>query len=252
MKTRTLSVSPPVARYGLARILSKRGYCSRTQAEILVRAGRVRVGSRVITDPEEGFPLEVEEIWIDGQLLARPARRVLLLHKPRGLLVTRQDERGRPTIFTLLPQDGWFAPVGRLDQASSGLLLCSNDPAWAQQILDPAQHLEKTYHVQVRPPLSSVDRHSLAAGPTVEGVSYLPMKIRELRSGGRTQWLEFRLREGKNRQIRRLLASRDRQVLRLIRVAIGPVVLGDLPVGAWRWLEDTEIQALEGALAQRS
>jgi 23S rRNA pseudouridine2605 synthase len=167
-----------------------------------------------------------------------------MLHKPRTYLVTRCDDRGRPTIYDLLPVDDWLAPIGRLDQASSGLLLLSNDPAWGQQILDPERHLRKRYHVQIRPSLATERLAFLAAGPELAGVRYRPMEIRELRCGGKTQWLEFVLQEGKNRQIRRLLESQGCEVLRLIRVAIGPLLLGDLRAGQWRELTSEEINAL--------
>ena len=235
----------PDKRFGLARILSKRGFCSRTQAAEWIRAGRVSVDGRRVTDPEQGFPLDQEAIVVDGAVAVVPrSQKVLLLHKPRGYLVTRCDDRTRPTIYDLLPNGEWLAPVGRLDQASSGLLLLSNDPAWAQELLDPASHMPKRYHVQLRPPLSYEELDYLAAGPELDGVRYRPMEIAMLRCGGKTQWLEFVLREGKNRQIRRLLESLNREVLRLIRVAIGPVALGDVAVGQWRELTAAEISSL--------
>jgi len=235
----------PGKRFGLARILSKRGLCSRTQAAEWIRAGRVTVAGRCILDPEQGFPLDQDAIAVDG--VAAPLtsrRRVLLLHKPRGYLVTRHDQHGRRTIYDLLPDGDWLAPVGRLDQASSGLLLLSNDPTWAQTILDPERHVPKKYHVQVRPPLAAEQRAYLAAGVVLDGIRYRPVEIRELRCGGKTQWLEFVLQEGKNRQIRRLLESQGCEVLRLIRVAIGTLTLGDLAAGQWRELTPTEIDRL--------
>ncbi|MEL5847911.1 MAG: pseudouridine synthase [Candidatus Igneacidithiobacillus chanchocoensis] len=235
----------PGKRFGLARILSKRGFCSRTQAAEWIRAGRVSVAGRRILDPEQGFPLDQDAIAVDGVVAPLPPRRrVLVLHKPRGYLVTRQDQLARQTIYDLLPDGDWLAPVGRLDQASSGLLLLSNDPAWAQKILDPERHLPKKYHVQVRPPLTAEQRAYLATGVVLDGIRYRSMEIRELRCGGKTQWLEFVLHEGKNRQIRRLLESLGCEVLRLIRVAIGTLTLGDLAAGQWRELTPSEMISL--------
>ena len=145
-------------RHGLARVLSKRGLCSRTEGARWVEAGRVSVDGRVVRDPE--FPIRADgrqRITVDGQALDAPAQRIdLMLNKPRGLVTTARDERGRDTVYRCL--DGariddqplpWLAPVGRLDQASEGLLLMSNDPAWSAFITDPATGPEKTYHVQV-------------------------------------------------------------------------------------------------------
>ncbi|MHB0871884.1 MAG: pseudouridine synthase [Acidithiobacillus ferrooxidans] len=231
-------------RFGLARILSKVGLCSRTVAVEWIRAGRVEVDGRRILDPEARFPLSGPGIRIDGLDITASTRQVLLLHKPRGVLTTRQDERGRATVYDLLPGSPWLAPVGRLDQASSGLLLFSNDPHWAQRLLDPDQHVAKTYHVQIRPPLSTDTVVQLAADSVLDGEPCLPMQIRELRCGGKTQWLEFILQEGRNRQIRRLLAACDREVLRLIRVAVGNLPLGELRAGEWRWLHSGEEELL--------
>ncbi|WP_298171293.1 pseudouridine synthase [Acidithiobacillus sp.] len=229
-----------VPGFGLARILSKAGLCSRTVAAEWIRAGRVEVDGCQVRDPGTRFALSGSKICVDGIEVTASTRQVLLLHKPRGVITTRQDEKGRATVYDLLPKSPWLAPVGRLDQASSGLLLFSNDPHWAQQLLDPNQHVAKTYHVQIRPPLSASTAAQLAASPVLNGEPCLPMQIRELRCGGKTQWLEFILQEGRHRQIRRLLADGDTEVLRLIRVAVGNLPLGALRPGEWRWLRSDE------------
>ncbi|PKY10758.1 pseudouridine synthase [Acidithiobacillus marinus] len=232
--------------HGLARLLSKAGLCSRTVAAAWIRAGRVGVDGQKILDPEARFPSRHAQITVDGQPLLQPERQVLMLHKPRGVVSTRSDEKGRPTVYNLLPAEPWLAPVGRLDQASSGLLLFSNDPAWAQQLLDPQQHLVKTYHVQIRPPLAPEILQHMARHSVLDDRPCLPMQIRELRCGGKTQWLEFMLAEGRNRQIRRLLQAVDAEVLRLIRVSMGQLILGDLASGQWRWLQPDEEALLQG------
>ena len=225
-------------------MLSKRGLCSRSQAVVLVRAGRVRVDGRVVTDPE--FPTDVRtaRIAIEGQASAPAARLCIALNKPRGLVTTRADERGRPTVYDCLAGSDlpWLAPVGRLDQASEGLLLFTNDPAWAAVVTSAG--VSKRYHVQVAGVPDQATLAALRAGMDDAGERLHASGVELLRSGGRTAWLEFELHGGRNRQIRRMLATVGLPVKRLVRVAVGPLVLGDLPKGAWRRLSDDEIAAL--------
>jgi 23S rRNA pseudouridine2605 synthase len=209
-----------------------------------IRAGKVTVNGQIIYEPGARFSPQ-DQISVAGQHLQEQARKVLMLHKPRGVISTRADERGRPTVYDLLPSDHWLAPIGRLDQASSGLLLFSNDPEWAQILLNPDQHVSKTYHVQIRPPLPAEVLQHIARHSSLDGKPCLPMQIRELRCGGKTQWLEMVLQEGRNRQIRRLLQGADAEVLRLIRVAVGDLLLGSLTSGQWRWLSPDEERLLE-------
>jgi 23S rRNA pseudouridine2605 synthase len=233
-------------RHGVARVLSKRGLCSRTQAAAWVRDGRVAVNGRVVLDPEFPVRADVDRVDVDGRGIDAAERVCIALNKPRGLVTTARDERGRATVYDCLRDAGlpWLGPVGRLDQASEGLLLLSNDPAWAAAITDPARGPDKTYHVQVDgvPDAGALAR--LQAGRDVDGERLAAKSARLLRSGGRTAWLEIVLDEGRNRQIRRLLAAEGWTVRRLVRVAIGPVALGDLAKGAWRRLGDAEIAAL--------
>jgi 23S rRNA pseudouridine2605 synthase len=234
-------------------VLSKRGLCSRTQAARWIQEGRVRVDGRVVRDPE--FPIHgdgrqrilVDEAGVD----AAPERIYLMLNKPRGLVTTARDEQGRDTVYRCL--DGarlegrplpWLAPVGRLDKASEGLLLLCNDPAWAARITDPDHGPGKTYHVQVDTRPGPDLLAALQAGADCEGERLRAREVRVLREGERNAWLEIVLDEGRNRQIRRLLAAFDIGVLRLVRVAIGPLALGALAKGQWRELTDEEVRAL--------
>jgi 23S rRNA pseudouridine2605 synthase len=233
-------------RHGVARVISKLGMGSRTRAAEWVREGRVRVNGRVTLDPE--FPVRqgVDRIAIDGREAARAARVVLLLNKPRGLVTTTQDEKGRATVYSCfagadLP---WLAPVGRLDQASEGLLLFSNDPAWAARVTDPNSGPPKTYHVQIDRLPEATLLADLERGTAVDGEHLAVRSARSLRGGEKNAWLEIVLDEGRNRQIRRLLEAFDVSVLRLVRVAIGPLTLGELPKGRWRLLTETEIESL--------
>lgn len=240
-------------RHGLARVLSKQGICSRTEAARWVVAGRVSVDGRVVRDPE--FPVVAgrQRIAVDGRGLEEAAKRriYLMLNKPRGLVTTARDERGRDTVYRCLDGAtlrgealGWIAPVGRLDKASEGLLLFSNDPQWSARITDPATGPDKTYHVQVDAVPDEALIARLVEGVEAEGESLSAKAATLLRAGEKNAWLEIVLDEGRNRQIRRLLAAFDINVLRLVRVAIGGLQLGDLPKGQWRELSATEIAML--------
>jgi len=241
-----LTIRPSTPRHGLARVLSKAGLASRTQAAQWVREGRVSVGGRVVRDPEYPVREGVDAVAVDGKPLQGAERIYVLLNKPRGLVTTADDEHGRATVYDCFEGSGlpWLSPVGRLDQASEGLLLFCNDPAWAARVTDPEIGPDKTYHVQVT---GVPDQEALCAMQTgvLEGGEQLSAKAASvLRSGGKTAWLEIVLDEGRNRQIRRLLKALGFPVLRLIRVAIGGLVLGELAKGQWRHLDATELEGL--------
>jgi 23S rRNA pseudouridine2605 synthase len=211
-----------------------------------VRDGRVRVNQRVVRDAE--FPVRqgIDRIDIDGRQPAAAGRLVLMLNKPRGLVTTTRDEHGRDTVYACFAGSAlpWVAPVGRLDKASEGLLLFSNDPAWAAHITDPRSGPAKTYHVQIdRLPAADLLRQ-LEHGALLDGERLSARSVRCLRAGHRNAWLEIVLEEGRNRQIRRLLAAFEIAVLRVVRVAVGPLSLGKLPKGQWRILSEQEIEAL--------
>jgi 23S rRNA pseudouridine2605 synthase len=227
-------------------VLSKLGLCSRTQAAQWVTAGRVRVNGGVVHDPEHPVRQGLDRLDVDGVATTPAERIVVMLNKPRGLVTTSSDERGRATVYDCLAGAGlpWLAPVGRLDQASEGLLLFSNDPAWAAHITDPATGPTKTYHVQVDTLPDGALLAALARGTPVDGETLAVQSAQVLRAGQRNAWLEIVLDEGRNRQIRRLLAAFDISVLRLVRVAIGGLVLGDLPKGQWRSLLPDEVERL--------
>jgi 23S rRNA pseudouridine2605 synthase len=219
---------------------------SRTRAAEWVREGRVRVNGRVTLDPE--FPVRqgMDRIAVDGRETAPAARVVLMLNKPRGLVTTTQDEKGRATVYSCFADADlpWVAPVGRLDKASEGLLLFSNDPPWAARITDPESGPPKTYHVQINRLPESDLLAQIEQGAVVDGEPLAVRSVRTLRSGDKNAWLEIVLDEGRNRHIRRLLEAFDVSVLRLVRVAIGSLSLGTLAKGQWRMLEQKEIDSL--------
>ncbi|WP_349986806.1 pseudouridine synthase [Stenotrophomonas sp. WHRI 8082] len=237
-------------RHGLARVLSKAGVCSRTEAARWIAAGRVSVDGRVVHDPE--FPILAgrHHIKVDGQPLDAAPRIYLMLNKPRGLVTTAQDEQGRDTVYRCFDGAGlpWLAPVGRLDKASEGLLLFSNDPQWAAALMDPATGPEKTYHVQVDGIPDASMLAAFCAGIDDDGEFLAARAVQVLRTGEKTAWLEVVLEEGRNRHIRRLLAAFDLQVLRLVRTGIGGLVLGDLPKGQWRQLQQEDRRQLEAVV----
>jgi 23S rRNA pseudouridine2605 synthase len=243
--TRSATATGPdaVPRHGLARVLSKLGVCSRTQAQVLIGAGRVRVDGRIVRDPEAPTDARRARITVDARAIAAAEKAYLMLNKPRGHVTTASDERGRDTVYALLRDADlpWLAPVGRLDKASEGLLLFTNDSAWAARMTDPASHVDKTYHVQIDALPDAVLLQRLRAGIDDDGECLSAKSVRELRRGEKNAWLEIVLDEGRNRQIRRLLAAFDIQVLRLVRVAIGPLALGDLAKGKWRRLNSAEV-----------
>lgn len=197
-------------------------------------------------DPETPVHVDADRLQVDSQLVDREKMLYLVLNKPRGLVTTASDEQGRDTIYSCLKKDlPWLAPVGRLDKASEGLLLLTNDSEWGARIANPESRPSKTYHVQISTVADTALIATLEKGVRIEGTETLRAKNAEiLRHGERNSWLAIVLDERKNRQIRRMLEGLKIEVLRLIRVAIGPLELGNLPKGAYRALTRQEIDAL--------
>ena len=241
----------PRGTVSIARALSKLGFCSRAQGERLVDAGKVRVNGTLVRDRSARVTPERDLIEVDGGNVAHVEHVYLMLNKPRGLVTTANDPQGRETIYECLrgATVPFVAPVGRLDKASEGLLLLTNDSRWSSQLLDPASHVDKVYHVQVRgTDLTSVaDRVAAGIVERATGERLSVKSISLLRTGSRSgAWFEVVLDEGKNRQLRRIFAEVGVEVLRVVRIAIGPIRLGDLAKGAWRWLTADEAKALTG------
>ncbi|MCY7313961.1 MAG: rRNA pseudouridine synthase [Pseudoxanthomonas sp.] len=237
-----MMMTTPARRVGLARVLSKRGLCSRSQAAQWVADGRVTVDGRVVRDPEYPITGVQQQIAVQGADAQQGEHVYLMLNKPRGLVTTTRDEQGRDTVYRCLAgaRLPWVAPVGRLDKASEGLLLFSNDTEWAAGVTHPERGPDKTYHVQVDAIPDAAMLEMLVQGVEVEGEHLSAKSARLLRSGSRNAWLEIVLDEGRNRQIRRLLGAFNLGVLRLLRTAIGPVALGALAKGEYRRLTPIE------------
>jgi 23S rRNA pseudouridine2605 synthase len=210
----------------------------------------VRLSGSITRNPEARVRLGKDRIHVDGKLLDAAEKIYLVLNKPRGVVTTAADERGRDTVYSLRPANlEWISPVGRLDQASEGLLLFTNDSEWAARIADPASVLDKTYHVQISTVADDQFLRSLEHGVEVsKGEIFKAKRAAVLRSGKKHCWVEIVLDEGKNRQIRRMLDGLGIEVLRLVRVSIGPLKLGDLAKGAYRALRAEEKGALDSAL----
>jgi 23S rRNA pseudouridine2605 synthase len=244
----------PSKKVGLARALSKLGFCSRAQAAQLIRKGKVRVNGAIRRDPETPVHPGKDRIEIDGQRIAASEKIYLALHKPRGIVTTASDEKGRDTVYSLLSADlPWVAPVGRLDKASEGLLLLTNDSEWAARVTAPETHLDKTYHVQMGGIADAALLEALKNGIRTEEGETLRVKAASLlRQGERNSWLEILLDEGRNRHIRRMLEALGIEVLRLIRVAVGPLALGDLPKAAVRRVTAEEKLTLDRVMLQNA
>jgi 23S rRNA pseudouridine2605 synthase len=247
MPTNRQALSPN--RTGLARALSKLGFCSRSKARDLILLGRVRVNSKPVRDPERWVDLEKDRIEVDSQPVEAARKVYLMLNKPRGLVTSASDERQRATIYQCLEKERLpsLAPVGRLDMASEGLLLLTNDTAWANRITAPESHLAKVYHVQVNRLVDEPLVLQIERGRTVDGEFLAAQRVSVLRCGSRNSWLEVVLSEGKNRHIRRLLGAFEIEVSRLVRISIGPLALGQLAKGSFRYLSEQEVRALSVA-----
>ncbi len=207
------------------------------------------VNGTIQRDPERPVNWQRDRIEVEGRTTAAPAKIYLMLNKPRGVVTTASDEKGRKTVYAGLDRNlPWLGPVGRLDKASEGLLLLTNDTDWAARVLAPETHLDKTYHVQIATVANDDLLTALVRGMASEGKILRAKAARLLRSGGKKSWLEIVLDEGKNRQIRRMLAAHEIEVLRLVRVAIGPLQLGELSKGGSRLLTNEEKQGLDAAM----
>jgi 23S rRNA pseudouridine2605 synthase len=230
-------------RVPLNRALSKLGILSRAGATAAISAGRVRVNGRIVTDPAAVVIPERVRIEVDGELRRGAAWRTILLHKPRGVMTTRRDPAGRPTVFDLLGDaaEGLVA-VGRLDLATTGLLLLTTDTRLADWIADPRNRTPRVYVVSVRGHVGDAAVDRLVKGVSSRGETLAATEVSVRKASARESHLLVTLREGRNREVRRLFEAIGHEVTRLKRVRLGGLELGDLAPGKWREITRAEIR----------
>jgi 23S rRNA pseudouridine2605 synthase len=233
------------AQITLARALSKFGFASRSKAAVMIREGHVRVDGRVVRRDDHWLDPRTAVIEVDGTRLVAEEFRYLAMHKPAGCVTTRADERGRDTVYAFLPAGlPWMFPVGRLDKESSGLLLFTNDVRWGEMISGPTHRVPKTYVVTVDRALEEQDLEVMRRGMTLDdGTALQPVEARHKGGGGQT--VTIMLREGKNRQIRRMMVQLRYEVRALVRTAIGPITLKGLEPGQTRPVTRDERRSLQ-------
>jgi len=216
----------------IAKLLARAGVASRREVERMIEARRIAIDGKPIETPAT-LVTSLHGITVDGKPVSAPApARLFLFHKPAGLLTTERDPKGRPTIYDRLSKDlPRVMPVGRLDLNTEGLLLLTTDGELKRQLELPSTGVERSYRARAFGDVTQAQLESLIEGVEIEGVRYGSIDANLERRTGANVWIEMRLREGKNREVRRVLEYLGLQVSRLIRTAYGPFVLGDLPVG---------------------
>jgi len=231
----------------LERVFSKRGIGSRTDARSWIAAGRVRVNGKIVQNPDHWVDLERDRITLDGKPLQAAATLYILLYKPKGFLTTYHDPEGRPTVYDLVADAGaWLSPVGRLDLDTSGLLIMTNDTAFAERVMNPEHKVAKTYRVKASPPVGDEQLERLRSGVQLDDGPTRPAEVRRVRDSATYSFLDLTITEGRNRQVRRMLEAVGSKVSKLVRTAIGPVLIDELPIGKWRALMPEEVVALGG------
>ena len=205
------------------------------------------MNGRVIVDPDKWIDLERDRVSFDRKSLSKSERTYVLLYKPKGYLTTYRDPQGRPTIYDLLPdRERYLFPVGRLDLETSGLLILTNDTAFAERITNPDFKVPKTYLVKASRHLSDEELDQLRSGITLKDGRTKPAEVQRVRESGGKTVFEIAITEGRNRQVRRMVEALDAKVLKLVRIAIGPIRIGDLPIGKARELTLEEVRKLPG------
>jgi 23S rRNA pseudouridine2605 synthase len=226
----------------LGRALSKLGLASRTEARGLIAAGRVTVNGRIVQDALAPVDLDQARIAVDGVKGTRSERLVIALHKPRGVVTTRSDPQGRPTVYSLLVDaPGRVVPIGRLDLATSGLLLFTNDTSFGDWLTDPRSGVVKVYLVTVRGRVTEEGVKRLEIGVRAGGETLRPEAVTLRKASARESHLVVTLTEGKNREVRRLCGAAGHEVTRLRRVQVGGMTLGTLAPGRWKVVTDAEL-----------
>lgn len=238
----------------IQKIIADSGYCSRRKAEELMSKGRVKVNGRPVSLGDKALPKD--NITIDGDKIFVPKKKVLkyiMLNKPRGYVTTMADELDRKSVTDLLAGVGdRVYPVGRLDKNSEGLLLFTNDGEFANNIMHPSKHISKTYRVTVRPDINDDQLVKLSDGVEIDGKKTLPATVTVLEKQKNRVVLLMTIKEGRNRQIRKMCEALGLEVARLRRISVGPLKLGMLKPGAYRDLSAEELRAIRNAIGKEA
>ena len=241
-----------MASIRIQKLLADAGYCSRRKAEELIRQGRVQRNGRPVGLGDKADPRDL--ITVDGQRINVPKKkklRYIMLHKPRGYVTTVSDELERRCVMDLLEDvEERVYPIGRLDRNSEGLLLLTNDGAFANGIMHPSRHVSKTYRVTVRPAVTEEQLVALADGIELDGKKTLPATVVVMTNEPGRVVLQMTIKEGRNRQIRRMCEAVGLEVARLRRTSVGPLKLGMLAPGKWRDLTAEELRAIRNAIGK--
>jgi 23S rRNA pseudouridine2605 synthase len=245
---RSAPSAPPAGKRPLKtleRVISKAGLGSRTEARRWIGTGRVRVNGKLIQTPDHWVDLERDRVTLDGKPVLKSEQIYLLLYKPAGYLTTYKDPEGRPTVYDLLGDIPRFvAPVGRLDLDTSGLLVLTNDTDFAERVTNPEFKVPKTYLVKTASRLAAEDLARLRDGVELKDGPTKPAEVTHVRDSGDHTFFELTITEGRNRQVRRMVEAVGSKVLKLERIAIGPIRIGALAVGKHRPLTPAEQRAL--------
>ncbi len=229
----------------LQKFLAQAGIASRRASEAVIREGRVEVNGQTVT--RQGIQINpvADVVSVDGQMIQPLRHRYVAVHKPRGVLCTRKDEKQRTILGDLLPSDWDLKPVGRLDRDSEGLIFVTNDGDFALRITHPRYEVTKVYQVEAEGRVPHRTLRLLTQGVKHGGQMLRALKATLLDANRSRSVVELELTEGKNREIRRMFATQKIKIVRLIRMQIGSVKLGELPTGKWRTLTKTEIETLQ-------
>jgi 23S rRNA pseudouridine2605 synthase len=247
MPPKSVKAPPPGDRplKTLERVLSKAGVGSRSEARRFVGDGRVKVNREVVRDPDHWVDLERDQVAFDDRPLEKAPAVYLLLHKPTGYLTTARDPHNRPTIYDLLPErDRQLSYAGRLDFDTSGLLILTNDTAFAERLTNPNYKVPKTYRVQASPLIAEDQLDRLRHGIELSDGPTRPAKVSRVHDAAGETVFEITITEGRNRQVRRMVDAIGATVISLERVAIGTIALGDLAAGKTRSMTDAELHEL--------
>ncbi len=247
--TKSPKGKPQKSTLRLNQALAKTGFCSRRQADELIEAGRVSLNGQVTH--EFWLPVNPDEdrLSVDGKPLSIKQYLYVALHKPPGVVTTTRDEKGRQDVLQLLPAElRHLRPVGRLDMYSEGLLILTNDGELTQKLTHPQHQMTKLYWVQVKGEVTEQAIKQLRTGVELSDGPTLPAGVTLLDRNKSYSELEITLREGRNRQVRRMCDHLGYPVSRLVRLAVGALQLGGMPPGSWRYLDDAEVKLLKSAL----